>query len=236
MTRAIPIAAASLLLASTTPTLTAQEDGTPHARWEGDIAKFEAADEAAGSLDTGFLFTGSSSVRMWKLDESFPGLGAVNRGFGGSEIADSTHFAERYIFPRKPHTVLIYAGDNDIAKGKTAQRVIADFRAFVAKVHAELPAAHIGYIAIKPSIARWDMWPRMKAANDGIAEICAGDELLTFLDIAPATLDESGEPDPALFVKDGLHLNDAGYAAWTEVIKPFIDTRSAATAAKPATP
>ena len=62
---------------------------------------------------------------MWTLGKSFPGFDAINRGFGGSEIENSTHFADRIIVPHRPHTVLLYAGDNDIAKGKSAARVIS---------------------------------------------------------------------------------------------------------------
>jgi hypothetical protein len=39
----------------------------------------------------GVLFIGSSSIRAWStLAEDFPGVPVINRGFGGSAIADST--------------------------------------------------------------------------------------------------------------------------------------------------
>ena len=67
---------------------------------------------------------------MWDLDKYFPKLNGVNRGFGGSEIADSIHFADRIIIKHRPKKVLLYAGDNDIAKGKTAEIVFNDFKKF----------------------------------------------------------------------------------------------------------
>ena len=40
----------------------------------------------------GALFIGSSSIRMWDLAKHFPAEeNAINRGFGGSHMADSTH-------------------------------------------------------------------------------------------------------------------------------------------------
>ena len=197
----------------------------PNARWEKDIAAFEAADAKGAPPKDSFLFVGSSSIRLWDLDASFPGVEAINRGFGGSEIENSTHFADRIIVPHQPHTVLLYAGDNDVAKGKSADRVVDDFQLFVAGVHKDLPETHIAFIAIKPSIKRWEMWPTMKAANDRIAAICSGSPKLTFLDIAKVTIGDDGKPDPALFAKDGLHLNAAGYKAWSALVSPLLDSR-----------
>ena len=87
--------------------------------------------------------------------EWFPGLPVVNRGFGGSQIADSLFYAERIVVPRKPRVIVFYAGDNDIAAGKTPERVFADYQAFVAKIHKHLPKTKIAFVAIKPSISRW---------------------------------------------------------------------------------
>jgi hypothetical protein len=37
------------------------------------------------------LFVGSSSIRFWKsLPKDFPKYHVINRGFGGSQIEDST--------------------------------------------------------------------------------------------------------------------------------------------------
>ena len=44
--------------------------------------------------------------------------------------------------------------DNDIARGKSPETVLQDFRTFVHVLHDSLPETHIAYIAIKPSIAR----------------------------------------------------------------------------------
>ena len=49
--------------------------------------------------------------------------------------------------------VVLYAGDNDLAAGKTPQQVIEDYKAFVARVRRDLPKAKIAFISIKPSPA-----------------------------------------------------------------------------------
>ena len=102
--------------------------------------------------------------------KDFPQHRVINRGFGGSQIVDSTHFAERIIFPYAPRMILLRAGGNDIHAGKSPELVFSDFRAFVIKVHEKLPDAEIAYIALSPSIARWDEKEKGEALNRMIRE------------------------------------------------------------------
>jgi len=102
------------------------------------------------------LFIGSSTIRFWKtLAEDFPDHRVINRGFGGSEIVDSTHFADRIIFPYQPAKVFLRAGGNDLWAGKSVQQVFDDFKEFVSKIQAKLPETEIVFISLSPSIARW---------------------------------------------------------------------------------
>ena len=159
---------------------------------------------------------------MWRLEKSFPDLPVVNRGFGGSQIVDSTHFADRIIFPCVPQTIVLYAGDNDVAKGKSAKRVFADYEAFVKRIRSELPWVRILYICIKPSLKRWELWPEMSKANSLIREFAERNGRSVYVDVATPMLGEDGRPRKELFAKDGLHLNEAGYAVWTKVLRPLL--------------
>jgi lysophospholipase L1-like esterase len=197
----------------------AAQDSTGFERWEKDIQKFEQQITDGKAKHEGLLFIGSSSIRMWNLEKWFPGRQAVNFGFGGSEVADSLHFFDRIVTPLKPKTIAMYAGDNDIAKGKTAERVFADFQSFAARVKDELPQeTRLLYIAIKPSIKRWELREEMAKANSMIAAACAKDERLEYVDIWTPMIGADGKPRPELFAKDGLHLNETGYELWTSLI------------------
>ena len=69
-------------------------------QWEKDVAAFEAADRTNPPPKDAILFVGSSTIVRWAtLQEDFPGQRVINRGFGGNQIVDSTHFADRMIFP-----------------------------------------------------------------------------------------------------------------------------------------
>ena len=191
-------------------------------RWEPTIARFEAQDEQHPPTRGGILFVGSSSIVRWDLEKWFPDLPALNRGFGGSMISDSIHFAERIVVPYRPKTIVFYAGDNDIAKGKTPAVVLADYKTFVGKVHKQLPGAKIVYVAIKPSLSRWKLVGAMREANQMIREVTLGDKRLEFVDIDTPMLGADGRPREELFVKDGLHLSEEGYKLWTGLVMPHL--------------
>ena len=194
------------------------------AKWEKDIAAFEKADEAAPPPKGAVLFVGSSSIRLWDLKKSFPGREVINRGFGGSETADSVHFIDRLVLKHEPRVVVLYAGDNDVANGKSPRQVADDFAAFVEVVRAKLPETRIVYVAIKPSLKRWNLVEKVREANERIADLCEEGERLEYLDVFTPMLGEDGRPRRELFVEDGLHLNAEGYRLWTELLTPLLDT------------
>lgn len=191
-------------------------------RWEKSIEAFEKADAAKPTPSGGTVFVGSSSIVGWKLTKHFPMRNVLNRGFGGSQLADSAHYAARLVNKHKPEVVVLYAGDNDIASGKPPTQVADDFRAFVKAVRKDLPTTKIVYISIKPSLARWKLWDKVSAANKLIAADCAREKDLVFLDVGPAMLGADGKPKAELFVKDGLHLSEQGYELWTSLVKPHL--------------
>jgi len=204
---------ALLALASVSPVPAAPE------KWAAAIEKFVAADRAQPPARDGMVFVGSSSIVKWtSLKQDFPGLNVLNRGFGGSELADSAFYAERLVVPLHPSVVVVYAGDNDLSLGKTPEAVHASFQEFRTKVHAALPAARIVFIAIKPSPSRWKLKDKIVTANSLIAATCKTDPRLAFADVYTPMLDAAGNPRPELFVKDMLHMNEAGYALWTPIV------------------
>ncbi|MGI8604991.1 MAG: GDSL-type esterase/lipase family protein [Verrucomicrobiales bacterium] len=204
--------------------LCASAAAEPADKWEAEIAQLEARDRAHPPRIGGTVFAGSSSIRLWDLKKSFPDLDAVNVGFGGSTIADCTRYAPRLILPWKPNRIVFYSGDNDLFSGLAPEKVAADFKTFAATIHAALPACRIVVIGIKPSQSRWKLWPKAIEANRLIRAHCEADEKkrLHFVDIAPTLLGPDGHPRPELFRDDRLHLNDAGYEAWTKALEPIL--------------
>jgi lysophospholipase L1-like esterase len=194
------------------------------AKWEEDIRRFEELDRSHPPPPGAVLFVGSSSIAMWtSLARDFPSTAVINRGFGGSEVEDSLRYADRIIIPYKPRLIVLYAGDNDLASGKSPARVFADYRALVSKVHRGLPDARLAFISIKPSPARRHLEPQIRGVNERVKAFVAGSGWLAYIDVFAAMLGADGAPRRELFVEDELHMNAAGYALWREAVTPFLD-------------
>ncbi len=160
---------------------------------------------------------------MWQsLAEDFPGIKVINRGFGGSELADSTFYVDRIVIPYKPRIVFLYAGDNDLAGGKTPQQVFEDYKAFVSRVHRQLPRTRIAFISIKPSPVRASLLQSMKQVNGLVEAYATHARRLVYIDVFTPMLGKDGSPRPELFGPDKLHMNSNGYSLWTSVITPGI--------------
>ena len=191
-------------------------------RWEKAIQQFEESDRETPPPQGAVLFLGSSSIRMWKLERSFPGLAALNRGFGGSTIADVNHFFDRLVPPCAPKTIVFYSGDNDIASGKAPEDVVADFKQFRERLAKALPETRLIVLPIKPSTARWALFGKMRTVNEAIARLAEDDPKLTVIDCNGAMLGDDGKPRRDYLLRDGLHMNEAGYAVWNTRLRPLL--------------
>lgn len=192
------------------------------AKWEKDIAAFEASDQTNSPPTNGIVFVGSSSIRRWTtLAADFPDLPVINRGFGGSQLADSVNFAGRIITRYQPRQVVIYVGGNDINAGKDPEVVFGDFVALVAKIRAGSPKARIGYISIAPTPKRWEQVDKVRHLNRLVKAYCQRHRL-DFINVFPLMLGPDGRPNPDIFVADRLHLNATGYAIWTKAVRPYL--------------
>jgi lysophospholipase L1-like esterase len=199
------------------------EPGHDFAKWEKEIAAYEAHDHTNPPAKGGLLFTGASTIRKWTtLAEDFPKHHVINRGVGGSQIVDITHFADRIVFPYQPRMIFFRSGGNDLHAGKSVQQVFADYQEFVATVHAKLPETDILFIAQNPTNARWEQHEKEKELNTLVAEFSKKNPHLKYIEDYEMVLGPDGKPRPELFVEDKLHFNAAGYKLFADCIRPFL--------------
>lgn len=204
-------------------------DDAPNPKWEPDIQAIEKKVTSGQTKKNGYVFVGSSSIRLWKLDTSFPKLPVSNHGFGGSVLSDSVDYFDRLVTAAEPQIIVVYAGDNDVAAGKKPETIADDFQEFLGLVHSKVPSCKkVIYISIKPSVKRWAMADTMQKTNRLIKDLCTADEKAEFLDIWPLMLNADGMPRPELLAEDGLHLNEAGYTIWNDALRPLLTLEAAA--------
>jgi len=192
-------------------------------RFVKEIEAFAEKDGQGMPERNKIVFLGSSSIRMWKdAEHVFADYGVINRGFGGSQTSDAIYYFDELAGRYEPKQIVFYEGDNDIAAGKSPKQVLNDFRQFVAIMEKSLPDCYLTFIAIKPSIARWELAKEMKKANKMIQKFCNKKANLEFVDVWTPMLGTDGKPMAEIFIKDNLHMNAKGYAIWNKTIAPFL--------------
>jgi lysophospholipase L1-like esterase len=187
-------------------------------KWEADIRKFEEEDKKSPPPQEGIVFVGSSSIRLWKVKEAFPDLPCVNRGFGGSEMADAAKYADRIVTPHKPKVVVVFSGGNDINGGKTPEQVADAAKDLVKKIHASLPKTKVYFISLFPNVKRAAQDEKCKEVNRLVQAFTKTDERLGYVDTRSKMENSEGKARPELLREDGLHMNDAGYKIWNEMV------------------
>ena len=192
-------------------------------RYEKVMQRFEAQDKT--DLRTGeIVFTGSSSMVGWRtVSKDMAPLPVINRAFGGSDSGQLWFYADRAILPRDPAIIVAYIGDNDMPQSRVSvENYMKYIGLFVERVRAQRADTRLVFLANKPSVARWKLWPKYLAANEALREYCEQDPLLTYVDITPTLLDENGEVRPDRFKSDMLHFKAEVYVDWTRLIKPVV--------------
>jgi lysophospholipase L1-like esterase len=194
----------------------------PH-RFSSEVAELSKINIKSDTSQHIILFTGSSSIRMWKdLQSYFPDKKIINTGFGGSHMSDLLYFADSLIFQFSPKQIFIYEGDNDIADKESPDSIIAETKLLVARIKKKLPQTDIVLISPKPSILRWNLREEYRNLNNLLSDFASQSDKVRFIDVWPIMLDSDSEPKKNIFLDDGLHMNKSGYDLWAKEIRKFI--------------
>lgn len=197
---------------------------TKPAYWE-EIQAFKKQDSAKMPAKGQILFVGSSSFRMWTdVQDYFPGYPIINRGFGGSTLADVIRYADDVIFAYDPKQIVIYCGENDFASSDTitVDMVVARFKTLFSMIRQHYKKVPVAYVSMKPSPSRTKLLPKYLEANLSIKNFLKKKRKTVFIDVYHPMLDANGQPLPDIFKEDNLHMNAKGYAIWQKLIEPVL--------------
>jgi len=192
--------------------------------WQ-DIQNFRKQDSIQPPPAHPILFVGSSSFTRWTdVQNYFPGYTILNRGFGGSTLADVLRYEEDVIFKYDPKQIIIYCGENDIASSDTikAQTVVNRFQNLFSEIRAVYPNVPVLFVSLKPSPSRWNLKGKAIAVNNSIERFLKAQENAAFVNVWDAMLGPNGKPMQDLFVEDNLHMNAKGYAIWQKLLQPYL--------------
>jgi phosphoserine phosphatase/lysophospholipase L1-like esterase len=198
----------------------------PNDRWEKDIADFEQADRDQPPTQGGVVFLGSSNIRMWTtMADDFAELNPLNRGLGGARLSELAPIASRLVAAPRPRVVVVSAGSNDIANGSTAGDVRTAFAALAENLRRDQPELRVAFLAIAPSILRWEQWDRQQEANAAVREFVESQGSgsgLSYIDANAALLDGEGRPAVECFLDDRQHPSTIGNSRRAAIMRPLL--------------
>lgn len=189
------------------------------ARFVGEITAFAKQAPAPG----GIVFTGSSSIRLWPhLDEDFPGLPVLNRGFGGSVANDLIVYFETLITRNEPKLIVVYTGGNDLHEKLSVDEALNDYTAFLKMAHDRFPQIRVILTSVKIAPSRALEIPSVNELNTRLQAWCTDKDWLRYVDSTSCLADPQGQPTVSYYREDRLHLNDTGYAQWKSILDPIL--------------
>ena len=169
------------------------------------------------------VFTGSSSVRLWrKLQEEFPDHQIINSGFGGSQASDLLYFIDELILSYNPKKVFIYEGDNDLWAKKRPADVLDTTADIIRRIKAKNTSTQVILISAKPSISRWKIRGKYKRLNRKMERFTQDDPNLFYVDVWKPMLNKR-KLKTDIFIEDGLHMNQKGYDIWYAAMKDLVN-------------
>ena len=188
-----------------------------------EIKTFQKQDSLKMPAKNGIVFVGSSSIRMWTdAEQKFKTFQVINRGFGGSTLADAINYLDYLVFPYEPRQVVIYSGENDIAGGVSATETFERLKTLMTKIREKQPETPVVFLSMKESPSRQQFRDTLLKANSMIKDYLSTLQNAKYLDINTKMLDKDGNTRPELFREDMLHMKKQGYDIWEKALRPYL--------------
>lgn len=166
------------------------------------------------------VFIGASTFTRWnEIPETFKEFDAINRAFGGSNLAQLIEHLDQIVIRYKPRAVVIYGGNSDMGAQTDPAQVLATYQRLTDQIQAALPETEIFCLSVIPAPSRANVHDKLERFNALLREHAARHPHMHFIDARFALSDAEHKPDPANYVEDRLHPNAAGYAKLTPVIR-----------------
>ena len=190
--------------------------------WSRDHARWAAtATNDAGAV----VFLGDSITEGWRtLATDFPNLKVANRGIGGDITSGVLYRLKADVLSLNPSAIVLLIGTNDVGDGADAEDVAANIRLILQAIKDFNPNLKVIVCKIMPRSERDGpiYAEKIQKANSLVEQFVKGEPNFAICDTWGIFADAQGNPNPADFNTDHLHLNAAGYAVWKTALDPVI--------------
>lgn len=178
------------------------------------------------------VFVGDSITDLFPLDDYFSGLdkAVYNRGISGDTTAGVLKRLEGSVLDLEPSKIVIMIGTNDINGGVSSAKLLKNYEEIITKIKEKLPNTEIYCISIIPQNEDLETYTtlnveqsteRILSVNNDLEHELADKFGITYLDLFSLVADENNRLIKT-YSNDGIHLNEAGFAVWANLIKPYL--------------
>lgn len=175
------------------------------------------------------VFLGNSITDGGEFQELFGMENVLNRGIRSDRISGVLKRLDQ-VTDGHPKMIFLLIGINDVADSRnTAASIAGKYEELVKTIREKTPDTQLYVQSIMPInndfkrykslIGRESIIPDLNSRLQNIAM----EARAVYIDLWPVLADPETGKMKKDFTSDGLHLTGAGYRAWTEAVRPFVE-------------
>jgi lysophospholipase L1-like esterase len=171
------------------------------------------------------VFLGDSLTESFDLQKHFGRNDLRNRGMSG-DLTDHVLYRLEEIVNARPAKIFLMIGINDVYQGYEPDRISLNIEVILKEFQLKTPETRLVVQSILP-VNRHKLFieksvnTKIYQVNLRLKTVCESKNMI-FLDIHPDFLNDEGEMNEK-FTYDGVHLTEAGYILWAELLQKYLD-------------
>jgi len=146
---------------------------------------------------------------------------SVNLGIGTDTVDGLLGRIKRYQSIQNTHAVFIYIGGNDVGKRDT-KWIIERISLIIQQIPRHAPIYFCSILPVDEKRTQQRTNKQIDSLNDELKILCSNFEHVKLLDIAREFKDSSGKLRFDFYEKDGVHLNQQGYAQMIKFFRNYL--------------
>lgn len=175
------------------------------------------------------VFIGDSITDLYHLDEYYSDLdkATYNRGIGGDTTIGVLDRLDVSLYQIAPSNIVLMIGINDINCGYLEDDIVARYTSILDNIKSNLPSSKLFVMSIlpmhdsMPDYVDLDKNTAIIISINSKIKVLAEDRSYQYMDLFSLVKDDNNRLIKA-YSEDGIHLNDAGFRVWTDLVKPVL--------------
>lgn len=176
------------------------------------------------------VFLGNSITDGGEFNELFEMPNIKNRGIR-SDVITGVEKRLSQVTAGHPAKIFLLIGINDVSHGHSVAELSRRYDRLVKKIRSQSPGTRLYIQSVMPVNNDFRRYRNLAGKEsvitglNGRLRTIAADNGAEYIDLWPA-LSSDGKKLNRQYTNDGLHLNGAGYRAWTKALKPFVEPKT----------